>query len=396
LLNSVTGHSSDSSHKASSSLSLLNTEYAEVVFSEFTEDVSVSYQKTYPVSSVLGRPDWFICTGYDESLRILQELEPPPNPLVGNAYQIHSTRKKLEEYGFAIEQIFAETRPCLRESINSLVMKKLSQLPIGELFDLTEAITQLIREINAAWMGCSRKIVDYHYELSYKSFYSGKTDHLHSEWKKLGDELMNCTLFSRLNGKGILNYDDLPFFLSETANRMYQLPSFLGIALSLLGRSSTQLHSSHEIASKIPGFLMESARLLPFWNSFRRYCTTPLSIGGVTIPSGGTVDVFVGAANRDSHRFSDPDMVITNRNSPPPIIFDSTMGSFLRLSDNMPWQQGNLLMDVATIVLSGLFSFFDSFNIYKTADMRVVLQPDCSTLRLPSVILSLGDRNNAC
>jgi cytochrome P450 len=63
----------------------------------------------------------------------------------------------------------------------------------------------------------------------------------------------------------------------------------------------------------LPGAVEELMRYLSITDTFYRYATDDIEIGGETIPEGSTVVVSLLAANRDPLRFADPDTLDIHR-----------------------------------------------------------------------------------
>ncbi|PXX66723.1 cytochrome P450 [Nocardia tenerifensis] len=93
----------------------------------------------------------------------------------------------------------------------------------------------------------------------------------------------------------------------ETTANMLALGTF---ALLEHPEQLAELHADPEL---VPDAVEELMRYLSVADIFYRYATEDIELGGETIPEGSTVVVSLLAANRDPHRFADPDTLDLHR-----------------------------------------------------------------------------------
>ncbi|WP_067826569.1 cytochrome P450 [Nocardia inohanensis] len=93
----------------------------------------------------------------------------------------------------------------------------------------------------------------------------------------------------------------------ETTANMLSLGTFA------LLEHPDQLAVLHADPDLIPDAVEELLRFLSVADIFYRYATEDLEVGGELIPEGSTVVISLAAANRDPHRFADPDALDVQR-----------------------------------------------------------------------------------
>ncbi len=83
--------------------------------------------------------------------------------------------------------------------------------------------------------------------------------------------------------------------------------SLLGNATRILADDQALQAELRAAPERIPAFVEEAARLEPPFRHHMRVATKDTELGGVEIPSGATILLFWGAANRDPAMFESPD-----------------------------------------------------------------------------------------
>jgi cytochrome P450 len=87
----------------------------------------------------------------------------------------------------------------------------------------------------------------------------------------------------------------------------------IGNAVTTLLRSPDQLAALRHDPALLPSAVDEVLRYVGSVYSVSRYAREEVEIGGTTIPAGSQVRIYMGAANRDPSKFSDPDGVDIRR-----------------------------------------------------------------------------------
>jgi cytochrome P450 len=95
----------------------------------------------------------------------------------------------------------------------------------------------------------------------------------------------------------------------ETTANMLSLGTF---ALLENPEQAADLRANPDL---MPGAVEELLRYLSIADIFYRYATEDLELGGETIPEGSTVVVSLLAANRDPHKYENPDALDLRRNA---------------------------------------------------------------------------------
>jgi cytochrome P450 len=93
-----------------------------------------------------------------------------------------------------------------------------------------------------------------------------------------------------------------------------------GNLLFLLLSHPDQLDALRRDRTRIPDAIEEAIRLETPLLNITRLATTDTEIDGVPVPAGSTVMLMLAAANRDEHRYSEPDRFDTARPDPKPHI----------------------------------------------------------------------------
>ena len=90
--------------------------------------------------------------------------------------------------------------------------------------------------------------------------------------------------------------------------------SLIGNSLVALFRNPAQLAELRADPAKIPRAVEEFLRYdAPVPHSTFRYTTSPITLGGVTIPAGEQVIICLAAANRDADRYARPETLDLDR-----------------------------------------------------------------------------------
>ncbi|MFF3544717.1 cytochrome P450 [Streptomyces platensis] len=91
--------------------------------------------------------------------------------------------------------------------------------------------------------------------------------------------------------------------------------------LWLLARNPDQWAAVRQNPAAIPGAFLEGLRVEAPVQSFARVTTCDVALDDVTIPAGSRVVLSYGSANRDEHRYPDPDRFRVNRNPSDTVAF---------------------------------------------------------------------------
>lgn len=122
-----------------------------------------------------------------------------------------------------------------------------------------------------------------------------------------GDDLLSALCTAEVDGTAMSD-DDIRAFCSlllaaagETSDRA------LASLFANLLRHPEQLAAVREDRTLIPRAFAETLRYTPPVHMIMRQVAEEVTLSGGTIPAGSTVTCLIGAANRDSTRYADPD-----------------------------------------------------------------------------------------
>ncbi|MYV53808.1 cytochrome P450 [Streptomyces sp. SID3212] len=125
--------------------------------------------------------------------------------------------------------------------------------------------------------------------------------------EKLGDDLLSTLCAAEVDGVR-MNDEDIKSFCSLllTAGGETTDKAIASLFANLLLHPE-QLAAVREDRSLIPRAFAETLRFTPPVHMIMRQTAVDVEVSGGTIPSGATVTCLIGAANRDSSRYAEPD-----------------------------------------------------------------------------------------
>jgi cytochrome P450 len=129
-----------------------------------------------------------------------------------------------------------------------------------------------------------------------------------------GDDLTSALV--RAGENGLLDDDELVAMVVGLLGAGYRTTSrFLANGTFALLTNPEQLALLRRQPSLLPTAIEELVRFLTPLETAPalRFATEPVDVGGVTIPAGSVVQVVLGSANRDPHRFPDADRLQIDR-----------------------------------------------------------------------------------
>jgi cytochrome P450 len=133
-------------------------------------------------------------------------------------------------------------------------------------------------------------------------------------WADVENALLDDGVFPRILANDELSRSDvmqlLPFIVGAGTLTVRDVLSF---GIQALVRHPQLLTMLLEDPSKLPQFVEELIRLEPGVHGVVRRATQDAEVGGVHVPAESIVWVWLGAANRDPARFSDPDEFVLQR-----------------------------------------------------------------------------------
>lgn len=137
-------------------------------------------------------------------------------------------------------------------------------------------------------------------------FFTGLVDRKRAE---PGDDLLSALVAARDESEDRLSEDELVSLAFLILFAGYEnVIQLIGTATLTLLRHPEQLAALRADPGRTPAAVEEFLRHDgPALLALRRFPVKDLVIGGVTVPAGETVLLSLGSANRDPHRFADPD-----------------------------------------------------------------------------------------
>jgi cytochrome P450 len=129
-----------------------------------------------------------------------------------------------------------------------------------------------------------------------------------------GDDLVSALIAARDGDERLDTQELLSTIFQLIVAGHDTTTSFIGNAVVALLGDPTQIAKMRDEPDRIPAAVEELLRYdAPVPHSTFRYALEPIEIGGHTIPAGAQVIVCLAAANRDSSRFAEPDVLDLER-----------------------------------------------------------------------------------
>jgi len=122
-----------------------------------------------------------------------------------------------------------------------------------------------------------------------------------------GDDLLSAMCLAEVDGTTMSDEDIKAFCSLLLAAGGETTDKAVASMFANLLRHPDQLKAVREDRSLIASALAETLRFTPPVHMIMRQPAEDVTVSGGTIPAGSTVTCLIGAANRDGHRYADPD-----------------------------------------------------------------------------------------
>jgi len=122
-----------------------------------------------------------------------------------------------------------------------------------------------------------------------------------------GDDLLSAMCLAEVDGTTMSDEDIKAFCSLLFAAGGATTDKAVASMFANLLRHPDQLKAVREDRSLIASALAETLRFTPPVHMIMRQPAEDVTVSGGTIPAGSTVTCLIGAANRDGHRYADPD-----------------------------------------------------------------------------------------
>ncbi|KIF78646.1 cytochrome P450 [Streptomyces sp. 150FB] len=188
------------------------------------------------------------------------------------------------------------------------VICELLGVPPGDRRDFRDWTDALIAP-DPARPGLAKEAV-----VSMLGFFTGLIAHKRAE---PGDDLLSALIAARDGADDRLSEDELMSLAFLILFAGYENTiQLIGNATLALLREPDQLAALRAEPGRIPGAVEEFLRYEgPALLALRRFPVEDITIAGVTVPAGETVMLSLASANRDPHRFPDPDRLDLDRDT---------------------------------------------------------------------------------
>ena len=123
----------------------------------------------------------------------------------------------------------------------------------------------------------------------------------------LGDDLLSTLCSAEIDGTQMSDEDIKAFCSLLLAAGGETTDKAIASVFANLLQHPAQLAAVREDRSLIPRALAETLRFTPPVHMIMRQPAEDVQVSGGTIPAGSTVTCLIGAANRDEHRYQDPE-----------------------------------------------------------------------------------------
>ncbi|MFJ2647770.1 cytochrome P450 [Streptomyces sp. NPDC087420] len=130
---------------------------------------------------------------------------------------------------------------------------------------------------------------------------------IHARRENLGDDLLSTLCAAEVDGVRMSDEDIKSFCSLLLAAGGETTDKAIASLFANLLLHPEQLAAVREDRSLIPRAFAETLRFTPPVHMIMRQTAVDVEVSGGTIPSGATVTCLIGAANRDSSRYAEPD-----------------------------------------------------------------------------------------
>lgn len=185
--------------------------------------------------------------------------------------------------------------------------------------------------------------------------------HVHRRRQNPADDLLTGLAHASVDGEPLRDADliglvGLTLFAGHAASM-----AMIGNAILTFDRHPEALAAVRANRELLPGAIEELMRLYPPFSRMARVTTTETEIGGQKIGKDELVTLWVGAANRDTQRFTDPDRFDIHRDTGGHIAF----GQGIHFCLGAPLAR----LEVG-IALNALFDRFDEISVDYSAGVE--------------------------
>jgi cytochrome P450 len=273
-----------------------------------------------------------------EAMSVLVRIDAPPTTAAADAPTHPRTRR-------ALRAVFANTTRRAKDEYGPLVARRVDQLlsrlagRSGQVVDLVPEFTAELPllvivdilgapeddiphvkrwadgQIALVW-GCPSPEEQVHLAQGLLEFWRYCQELVAARLRggTLDDDVVSRALRYRGNNDDVLTVDEVASFAFNLLVAGHETTAGL-LAHSLYQALSVPGRWEHMVRdpSIVPSFVEETLRFAPPIDGWLRVTRAPVTIGEVTIPAGARCLLLIGAANRDSTVFSDPDMFDSNR-----------------------------------------------------------------------------------
>ncbi|HEU5379499.1 MAG TPA: cytochrome P450 [Ktedonobacteraceae bacterium] len=253
----------------------------------------------------------------------LQGMDPPGHTRQRTLMQKTFTPRMIESFRPTVQKLVDELiEQHLAEGKMDLVADLAYPLPSNVILDLlsiprsgrsyikasSEAINEFVATLlfngPAVWERLAGVFAEVNTYL--KSLIAERREHP-------GDDLLTKMAQAEENGD-MLSEDEIVIATNFLLFAGHETTAnLIGVGTYHLLQNPEQMEQLRADPSKIPGAVEELLRYVSPVHTLSRRTLQDVTIRGVTIPAASSVNLLVGAANRDSEKFPDPDKLDINR-----------------------------------------------------------------------------------
>lgn len=253
----------------------------------------------------------------------LQGMDPPGHTRQRTLMQKTFTPRMIESFRPTVQKLVDELiEQHLAEGKMDLVTDLAYPLPSNVILDLlsiprsgrpyikasSEAINEFVATLlfngPAVWERLAGVFTEVNTYL--KSLIAERREHP-------GDDLLTKMAQAEENGD-MLSEDEIVIATNFLLFAGHETTAnLIGVGTYHLLQNPEQMEQLRADPSKIPGAVEELLRYVSPVHTLSRRTLQDVTIRGVTIPAASSVNLLVGAANRDSEKFPDPDKLDINR-----------------------------------------------------------------------------------